>query len=163
MELQHWEHPSGDRTGWGFTHKCSAPASVPCFGIGVGLDAKPGSALPTCDLDCVIPERPAGARTDIVRSYEEIHQLGLLSSNEQGKESDNTRVVFSDSDRLCFQPVPGDSEFGSAGFQELVVVSQKPFDRRARSLRRSSSSRLAGLMEITATLWPAADPPTLAG
>ncbi len=123
MELEHWEHPSGDRTGWGFTHKCSAPASVPCFGIGVGLDAKPGSALPTCDLDCVIPERPAGARTDMVRSYEEIHQLGLLSSNEQGKESDNTRVVFSDSDRLCFQPVPGDSEFGSAGFQELVVVS----------------------------------------
>ncbi len=123
MELKHWEHPSGDRTGWGFTHKCSAPASVPCFGIGVGLDAKPGSALPTCDLDCVIPERPAGARTDMVRSYEEIHQLGLLSSNEYGRESDNTRVVFGDSYRLCFQPVQGDSEFGSAGFQEFVVVS----------------------------------------
>ncbi len=161
MELEHWEHPSGDRTGWGFTHKCSAPASVPCFGIGVGLDAKPGSALPTCDLDCVIPERPAGARTDMVRSYEEIHQLGLLSSNEQGKESDNTRVVFSDSDRLCFQPVPGDSARQAS--RKSSSYPQKPFDRRARSLRRSSSSRLAGLMEITATLWPVADPPTLAG
>ena len=59
----------------------------------------------------------------MVRSYEEIHQLGLLSSNEYGRESDNTRVVFGDSYRLCFQPVQGDSEFGSAGFQEFVVVS----------------------------------------
>ena len=55
VELKHWEHPSGDRSGWGFTHNRGATASVPWFGIRVGLDAKPGGPLLKCDLDCVIP------------------------------------------------------------------------------------------------------------